>query len=138
MQPATVIAKVHQPPRPASVSAPPASFLIVDDQQPGTSRQLMFTLSLTKPANQPSFGSGQQDDSQHNTSGLSSHFSTIPSVVQYQQIDRLACIKSYQLTLLRATESFKNNYSAASCSPKIKKKHTVQHLHVPQYTLKIV
>ena len=62
-QPATVIAKVQQPPRPAS--AQPASFLVVDDQQPGTSRQLMFTMSPAKPANPPSVGSGQQEDSQH-------------------------------------------------------------------------
>ena len=53
--------------------AQPASFLVVDDQQPGTTRQLMFTLS--------------QKDSQHNTSGLSSLFGRIPSVLQYQQID---------------------------------------------------
>ena len=86
-QPATVIAKVQQPPWPASASAQPASFLVVDDQQPGTSRQLMFTLSPAKPANPPSIASGQQEDSQHNTSGLSSLFGAIPSVLQYQQID---------------------------------------------------
>ena len=64
-QPATVIAKVQQPPRPASTSAQPASFLVVDDQQPGTSRQLMFTLSLAKTVKPPSVASGQQEDSQH-------------------------------------------------------------------------
>ena len=47
-QPHTVIAKVQQPQRPASVSAQPASFLVVDDQQPGNSRQLMFTFSPAK------------------------------------------------------------------------------------------
>ena len=62
-QPATVITKVQQPPQPASVSAQPASFLVVDDQQPWTSRQLMFTMSPAKPANPPSVGSGQQQDS---------------------------------------------------------------------------
>ena len=86
-QPTTVIAKVQQPLRPAS--AQPASFLVVDDQQPGTSRQLMFTLRPSKTVNPPSVASGQhsQQDSQHNTSGLSSPFGGIPSVLQYQQID---------------------------------------------------
>ena len=79
-QPATVIAKVQQPSRPSSASAQPASFLVVDDQQPGTSRQLMFTLSPAKTVNPPSVASGQQEESQHNTSGLSSLFGGIPSV----------------------------------------------------------
>ena len=86
-QPATVIAKAQRPSRPSSASAHPASFLAVDDQQPGTSRQLMITLSPSKAVNPPSIASGQQEDSQHNTSGLSSLFDGIPSVLQYQQID---------------------------------------------------
>ena len=69
MQPATVMAKVQQPQWPASASAQPASFLVVDDQQPGTSRRLMLTMSPAKPANRPSIASEQQEDSQHNTSG---------------------------------------------------------------------
>ena len=36
-QPATAIAKVQQPPQPTSVSAQPASYIVVDDIQPGTS-----------------------------------------------------------------------------------------------------
>ena len=59
-QPATVIAKVQQPSRPSSASAQLAFFLVVDDQQPGTSRQLMFTLSPSKTVNPPSIASGQQ------------------------------------------------------------------------------
>ena len=55
-QPDTVIV-VQQPSRPSSVSAQPASFLVVDDQQPGTSRQLMSTLSPTKTVNPPSVAS---------------------------------------------------------------------------------
>ena len=78
-QPATVIAKVQQPQGRASASAQPPS--IVDDQQPGTFRQLMFTLSPAKTVNPPSVASGQQEDSQHNTSGLSSLFGDIPSVL---------------------------------------------------------
>ena len=62
-QPATVIAKVQQPQRPASVTVQPASYLAVDHQQPGTSRQLMFTLSPAKTFNSPSVASGQQEDS---------------------------------------------------------------------------
>ena len=95
--PATMIAKVQQPSWPALSSAQPASFLVVHDQQPVTSRQLMFTLSLTKPANPPSVGSGQHEDSQHNTSGLSSLFGAIPSVLQYQQIDTPQPFSPYQL-----------------------------------------
>ena len=86
-QPATVIAKVQQPQGPASASAQPTSYLFVDDQQPGASRQLMFTLSPTKTVNPSSVASAQQEESQRNTSGLSSLFGGIPSVLQYQQID---------------------------------------------------
>ena len=74
-----MIAKVHQPSRPSSVSAQPTSYVVVDDQQPGTSRQMIF--------NPPSVAPSQQEESQHNTSGLSSLFGAIPSVLQYQQMD---------------------------------------------------
>ena len=76
----TVIAKVQQPPRPSSVSAQPTSYVVVDDQQPGTSRQMLF--------NPPSLAPTQQEKGQHNTSGLSSLFAAIPSVLTYQQMDR--------------------------------------------------
>ena len=78
-QPATVIAKVQQPSRPSSASAQPTSYIVVDDQLSGTSRQIIF--------NPPSVAASQQEESQHNTSGLSSLFGAIPSVLQYQQID---------------------------------------------------
>ena len=78
-QPATVIAKVQQPSRPSSVSAQPTSYVVVDDQHPATSRQMIF--------NPPSVTASQQEESQHNTSGLSSLFGAIPSVLQYHQID---------------------------------------------------
>ena len=68
-QPATVIAKVQQPSRPSSASAQPTFCVGVDDQQPGTSRQLIF--------NPPSVAASQQEESQHNTSGLSSLFGAI-------------------------------------------------------------
>ena len=86
-QPATVIAKVQQPSRPSSVSAQPISYLVVDEQQPGTFRQLIFSLSPTKTVNPPSVAAVQQEESQHNTSGLSSLVGAIPSVLQYQQIN---------------------------------------------------
>ena len=73
-QPATVIAKVQQPPRPSSASSQPTFYVVVDDQQPGTSRQMIF--------NPPSVAASQQEESQHNTSGLSSLFRAIPSVLQ--------------------------------------------------------
>ena len=41
-QPATVIAKVQQPSRPSSASAQPTSYVVLDDQKPGTSRQMIF------------------------------------------------------------------------------------------------
>ena len=75
-EPVTVIAKVQQPSRPSSVSAQPTSYVVVDDQQPGTSRQMIF--------NPPSVAPSPQEESQHNTSGLSSFFGAISSVLQYQ------------------------------------------------------
>ena len=77
-EPVTVIAKVQQPPRPSSASAQPTSYVVVVDQQPGTSRQMFF--------NPPSVAPSQQEESQHNTSGLSSLFAAIPSVLTYQQM----------------------------------------------------
>ena len=71
-EPVTVIAKVQQPPRPSSASAQP-TYIVVDDQQPGTSRQMIFNPRLVAPS--------QQEKSQHNTSGLSSLFAAIPSVL---------------------------------------------------------
>ena len=78
-QPATVIAKVQQPSRPSSASAQPISYVVVDDQQLGNSRQMIF--------NPPSVAASQHEKSQHNTLGLSSLFGAIPSVLQYQQLD---------------------------------------------------
>ena len=78
-QPVTVLAKVQQPSRPSSASAQPTSDVVVDDQQPGTSRLMNINPPLVAPS--------QQQESQHNTSGLSSLFAAIPSVLQYQQMD---------------------------------------------------
>ena len=78
-QPVTVIAKVQQPSGPPSLSAQPTSYVVVDDQQPGTSRQMIF--------NPPSVAPSQQEESQHNTSGISSLIAAIPSVLMYQQME---------------------------------------------------
>ena len=78
-QPVTVIAKVQQPSGPSSSSAQPTSYVVVDDQQPGTSRRMIFNPTSVEPS--------QQEESQHNTSGLSSLFAAIPSVLAYQQMD---------------------------------------------------
>ena len=86
-KPATVIAKLQQLQGLASASAQPISYLVVDDQQPETSRQLMFNLSTTKTVNPHSVAAVQQEKSQHNISGLSSLFGGILSVLQYQQIN---------------------------------------------------
>ena len=90
-EPVTVIAKVQQPSRPSSVSAQPNSDVVVDDQQPGTSRQMIF--------NPPSVAPSQQEESQHNTSGLSSLFGAIPSVLQYQQMNTPQPFSPSQLQL---------------------------------------
>ena len=74
-----MIAKVQQPSGPSSSSAQPTSYVVVDDQQPGTFRQMIF--------NPPSVAPLQQEESQHNTSGLSSLFVAIHSVLTYQQMD---------------------------------------------------
>ena len=54
-EPVTVIVKVQQPPRPSSASAQPTSYVVVDDQQPGTSRHMIF--------NPPSVAASQQEES---------------------------------------------------------------------------
>ena len=81
-EPVTVIAKVQQPPRPSSSSPSTqsaTSYVVVDDQPPGPSRQMIYNPSSVAPS--------QPEESQHNTSGLSSTFAATPSVLQYQQID---------------------------------------------------
>ena len=75
-EPVTVIAKVQQPPRPSSASAQPTSYVALDDQQSGTSRELLFNPALVAPS--------QQEES---SSGLSSLFAAIPSVPTHQQMD---------------------------------------------------
>ena len=64
-EPVTVIGKVQpqQAPRPSSLSPstqPTTSCKVLDDQQPGTSRQMIY--------NPPSVGASQQEESQNNTS----------------------------------------------------------------------
>ena len=98
-QPPIVIAKVQQPYRLASASSQPTSFIIVDEQKPEPSRQLMFALSPTKTLNPPSVASGQQEDNQHNFSGFSSLFGSIPSILQSQQIDTPQPFSPSQLQL---------------------------------------
>ena len=90
-EPVTLIAKVQQPSRPSSASAQPTSYIVVDDQQPGTSRQMIF--------NPPSVAPSPQEESQHNTSGLSSLFGAIPSVLQFQQMDTPQPFSPSQLQL---------------------------------------
>ena len=103
-QPVTLIAKVQQPSGPPSSSAQPTSY-VVDDQQPGTSRQMIF--------NPPSVAPSQQEENQHNTSGLSSLFAAIPSVLTYQQMDTPQPFSASQLQPAPSPvrlPSSKNNY----------------------------
>ena len=74
-----MIAKVQQPSIPSLASAQPTSYAVADDQQPGSSRQMIF--------NPPSVAASQQEESQHNIYGLFRLFGAIPCVLQYQQID---------------------------------------------------
>ena len=106
----TVIAKVLQPQRSSSVSSQPASFIIVDDQQPGPSRQVMFVLSPTKIFYLPSIASGQQEDSQHNTSGLSSLFGSISGILPVPADRHTTTI--FTLSTSTSTVSSANYHSA--------------------------
>ena len=146
---------------PPSLSAQPTSYVVVDDQQPGTSRQMIF--------NPPSVAPSQQEESQHNTSGLSSRFTAISSVLTYQQMDTppppvpsfthhehsrppsqsSQQSKSAQISGLARTSRTKPGpfqghpncpktiIKLHVCAPK-QKKHTVQHLHLPTVQKKIV
>ena len=51
----------------------------MDDQQPGTSRQLMFSLSPTKTVNPPSIAAVEQEESQHNTLWRDSQCTPVPA-----------------------------------------------------------
>ena len=63
----------------ATIKAFNSNFLFsCEEQQPGTSRHMIFNLQLQL-----------HNRRKHNISGLSSHFEAIPSVLQYQQIDTL-------------------------------------------------
>ena len=72
-EPVTVTAKVQQPSRPSSASAQLTFYIVMDDQQPWTSRQMIF--------NPPSVAPSPQEESQQNTSGLSGPFGAILSVL---------------------------------------------------------
>ena len=61
-----------KPSPPLQPTSQPASFIVVDDQQPGHSRQLAFALSPAKSFNPPLVTSNQVEESQHNTYGFSS------------------------------------------------------------------
>ena len=64
-QQSQVATKEQQQPR-----GQPTSFVVVDDQQPGCSRQLTFTLAQTKYFNPLSVASVTGEESQHNILGL--------------------------------------------------------------------
>ena len=115
-----MIAKVQQPSRPSSASAQPTYYVVVDDQQPGTSRQMIF--------NPPSVAPSQQEKSQHNTSGLSSLFGAIPSVLQMEALNfnqhRHQChlpliMNSQDLPSSRASRVSPNQRISLHMSPKL-------------------
>ena len=62
------------------------SFLVIHDQQAGSSKPLRFKLTSTKYFNPPSVASPTGEVSQHNISRLSSFFGNLQSVMSYQQI----------------------------------------------------
>ena len=129
-QPATVIAKVQQPSRPSSASAQPTCYVVVDDKQPGTSRQMIF--------NPPSVAPSQQEESQHNTSGLSSFFRAIPSVIQYQQMDTPHPFSPSQLqpAPLPVPSSAHHEHSRPPASPasrvRVSPNQQINQLHQPR------
>ena len=65
-KPVTVIAKIQQPLGPSSSAAQPTSYLVLDDQQAGTSKEMIF--------NPPSLAPSQQEETRYNTSGFSGFF----------------------------------------------------------------
>ena len=70
-------------------SVQPTSVIVVDDQQPGPSRPLTFTMTPMKHFNPPSVASATGEESQHNISGLSSFLGIYSLLMSYQQIDTL-------------------------------------------------
>ena len=156
-EPVTVIVKVQQPSRPSSASAQPTSYVVVDDQQPGTSRQMIF--------NPPSVAPSQQEESQHNTSGLSSLFAVcfsisrwthqshfhplnfntpVPSSTHHEQSrppsqssQQSAQISGLPHTSRTKPGPFKGHPNLPKTINKLhvyaqkQKKHIVQHLHLP-------
>ena len=142
-QPATVIAKVQQPPWPSSSSAAqPASFLVVDAFRwiRTTGRESTQHFWIIQPLRwDPKCATLSEVSTHHNhfhplNHNQHRHQCHLPLIKNSQDLpaspasrvspnSRLACIKSHQPALLRATQSFKNNYSAASCSPKTQKAH---------------
>ena len=79
-QPVTVIAKVQQPSGPSSPSAQPTCYVVVDDQQPGTSRQMIF-----QPTFSCTFTTGES----------AQHFWIIQSLRSYSQC---ACVSTDEHT----------------------------------------
>ena len=65
------------------------SYVVVDNQHPGTSRQLHFTISPTKIFNPMSVASVTGEDRAHNISGLCSIFGNIEPIMSYPQIETL-------------------------------------------------
>ena len=78
-----VVSRGQQQPR-----GPQNSYLVVDEQQPRTSRQQRTVhQSPSRCFNQHSVASVKGEESSHNISGLSSLFGKIQSVMNYQQMD---------------------------------------------------
>ena len=100
-------------------TGPQTSCMVVDDQQPGTSRQLHFTISLNKVFKPLSVVSLKGKESAHNISGLSSILGNIQSVMRYPQID-----SPQSLTLI-------DSYQNVSSPP------TTQHQETPQQPAKL-
>ena len=160
-QTATVIAKVQQPSRPSSASAQPTSYIVVDDQQPGTSRQMIF-----QPTFSCTFTTGGKSTQhfwiiqslwsyskcttvpadRHTTAIfiLSTSTSTITSAIFHSSrtVTTSQPVQPAQISGLARTSSIKTGPSKGHPNlPKTinnlnvyaqkQKKHTVQHLHFP-------
>ena len=77
VQQSLMVSRGQQQPR-----GPQTSYLVIDEQKPGTSRQLYVTISPTKAFNPPSVASVTCEESSHNISRASAAASSAPAPQQ--------------------------------------------------------
>ena len=156
-----MIAKVQQPSGPSSSSAQPTSYVVVDDKQPGTSRQMIFN----PPSAAQHFWIIQSLRSYSqcahiSTDGhitaiftLSTSTSTVTSAIFHSsgtvktsqpvqsaesaQISRLACTSSTKPGPFKDHLNCPKTIIKLHVCTQIQKKHNVKHLHLPTVQQKL-